>query len=74
MCISNRLNLLETMDSSINNKISEIEDKLKMIYIDKMCEKDIDKLLLIYVNLKKIIIQLNQDLKEIFSLADLSKT
>ena len=73
MCISNRLNLLETMDSSINNKISEIEDKLKMIYIDKMCEKDIDKLLLIYVNLKKIIIQLNQDLKEIFSLADLSK-
>ena len=43
------------MDASINNKISEIEDKINMIHIDMhvVYWENIEKLHLIYVKLKK---------------------
>ena len=52
-----------------------MENKVNMIYNDmyKVYEKGIDKLHLIYVKLKEFMIQLNQDLRKIFSIADLSK-
>ena len=73
--LSNRLEFLETMFSSINNKISKIEDKIDMIHYDMYTEdgEGIDKLHSIYDKLKEFMTQLKQDLKKIFSFADLSK-
>ena len=54
--ISKKLKLLERMYSSINDIISEINNKIKMIYKDmyKLYEKFIDKTYLINSKLKEI--------------------
>ena len=71
--ISNKLKLLVRMNSSINNIISEIKNKIKMIYKDmyKFYEEGIDQIYLINDKLNKIMRQSNKDLKNIISLADL---
>ena len=70
---SNKLKLLERRYSSLNNMISGIKNRIKMIYNDmyKAYEKGIDKIHLINGKLNEIMIQLKQNLKKIFSLADL---
>ena len=56
------------MSSSINNKISEIEDEINSInYMYIMDKKDIDKLHLLNDKIKEFMIQLKQDLKKIFN-------
>ena len=66
--LSNRLEFLETMSSSIDNKISEIEDEINNInYMYIMDKKDIDKLHLLNDKIKEFMIQLKQDLKKIFN-------
>ena len=64
---------LERMHKSSNGIISEIKNKILMIYLDmfKLYEKDIDKIHLINSELKEITIQLKQRLKKIFSVEDL---
>ena len=64
--ISNKLKLLERMYYSLNHIISEIKNKINMIYKDmhKLYEKSIDKIYLINSKLKEIVIQLKQDLKK----------
>ena len=72
--LRNRIEFLETMHSSINNKVSEIEDKIISIRCTYIMEKeDLDKLHLLNDGIKEFMIQLKQDLKKIFSFADLSK-
>ena len=62
------------MYSSINNKVSEIEGKIISIRCTYIMEKeDLDKLHLLNDGIKEFMIQLKQDLKKIFSFADLSK-
>ena len=56
------------MSSSIDNKISEIEDEINNInYMYIMDKKDIDKLHLLNDKIKEFMIQLKQDLKKIFN-------
>ena len=72
--LSNRIEFLETMYSSINNKVSEIWDKIISINCKYITEKeDLDKLNLLNDEIKEFMVQLKQDLKKIFSFADLSK-
>ena len=73
--ISNKLKLLVRMNSSINNIISEIKNKTKMIYKDmyKFYEEGIDQIYLINDKLNKIMRQSNKDLRNIISLADLQQ-
>ena len=72
-----KLMLLDDMYNSSNDIISEIKNEIFMIYMNmfKLYENyanmDIDDLHLINDKLKKILIQLKQDLKEIFSAEDL---
>ena len=55
------------MSSSIDNKISEIEDEINNInYMYIMDKKDIDKLHLLNDKIKEFMIQLKEDLKKIF--------
>ena len=65
--ISNKLELLERMDNSINDIISEIKNKTKMIYIKlyKASERGNNILHLINGELNEIMIQLKQNLKKI---------
>ena len=62
------------MYSLANDIISEIKNEIEMIYKDmyKLYKKDMDKVHLIYGELKEIMIQLKQNLKKIFSVEDLS--
>ena len=68
---------LERMHKSSNDIISEIKNEIFMIYMNMLklygnyANMDIDDLHLINDKLKKIMIQLKQDLKEIFSAEDL---
>ena len=61
------------MYSSRNDIISEIENEILMIFKDmfELYEKDMDKVYLIYSEVKEIMIRLKQDLKKIFSVEDL---
>ena len=65
------------MHKSSNDIISEIKNEIFMIYMNMLklygnyANMDIDDLHLINDKLKKIMIQLKQDLKEIFSAEDL---
>ena len=61
------------MYSSTNDIISEIKNEIEMIYKDmyKLYKKDMDKVHLIYGELKEIMIHLKQNLKKIFSVEDL---
>ena len=56
------------MYESLNHIISEINNKIKMIYKDmyKLYDNYIDKIYLRNDKLKKIMIQLKQKLKKIF--------
>ena len=68
---------LERMHKSSNDIISEIKNEIFMIYMNMLelygnyANMDIDDLHLINDKLKKIMIQLKQDLKQIFSAEDL---
>ena len=75
---SNRINmdkleLLERMYSSTNDIISEMKNIMLMICNDiyKLYENDIDTIHLINSKIKKVMIQLKQDLKKTFSVEDL---
>ena len=61
------------MYSSRNDIISEIKNEILMIFKDmfELYEKDMDKVYLIYSEVKEIMIRLKQDLKKIFSAEDL---
>ena len=61
------------MYSSRNDIISEIKNEILMIFKDmfELYEKDMDKVYLIYSEVKEIMIRLKQDLKKIFSVEDL---
>ena len=68
-----KLELLRRMYSSANDIISDIKNELMMIYLDMyiLYEKDMDKVHLINSEIKKVMIQLKQNLKKIFSVEDL---
>ena len=68
-----KLELLKRMYSSTNDIISGIKNELLMIFKDmfEFHEKDMNKVYLIYSEVKEIMIQLKQDLKKIFSVEDL---
>ena len=61
------------MYSSANDIISYIKNELMMIYLDMyiLYEKDMDKVHLINSEIKKVMIQLKQNLKKIFSVEGL---
>ena len=65
--------MLESIYSSTNDIISEMRNVILMTYRDiyKLYENDIDKIHLINSEIKKVMIQLKQNLKKIFSVEDL---
>ena len=68
-----KLELLKGTYSSTNDIISEMKNVILMIYKDiyKLYENDIDKIHLINSEIKKVMIQLKQNFKKIFSIEDL---
>ena len=75
--VSNKLNLLERVYALLCDIISEIENKMDMIYEDMSYENiftnGIDNLHLINSKLNEIMRQSKKDLRNIISLADLQQ-
>ena len=65
----NKLKLLERMYDWTYNIIGEVKNEILKISMNmfEWYEKDMDKVHLIYTELKKIMIQLKQNLKKIFN-------
>ena len=68
-----KLKLLERMHGSTIDIMIEMKNVILMIYKDiyKLYENDIDKIHLINSEIKKVMIQLKQNFKKIFSIEDL---
>ena len=70
---TNKLELLERMYNSAYDIICEVQNEMLKITINmfELYEKDMDKVHLIYSELKKIMIKLKQKVKKMFDQDDL---